>query len=274
MMSFFEVLAQPYFQKALFVLIFTGIAFPLIGVFIVTLKLIPFRFALMHVGLLGGALGLFLKVNPLITALILDAAFVMILGPASDKLKLDITGITGFFMVTTMALAFILFYKGNIHANDAFSVFWGSILSVNLVDIASAVILSLLIVASIFLLFKEIKAVLFNRELALSVGLPEKKLYYFFLVLTGLSIGYSMRIIGALLVDSVILLPSLTAFLIARDVKVLFLLSAGIGLFSNLTGLVASTVFDLPTGSTITIVAGLIFLLTLAIKHLLKRRQE
>ena len=70
-MGWLELLSFPFIQHALVGIFFAGIAFPLIGVFIISLNLIPLRFAMMHVALLGGGIGLFLEVDPLLPALLL-----------------------------------------------------------------------------------------------------------------------------------------------------------------------------------------------------------
>jgi zinc transport system permease protein len=64
-MSWIQSLSYPFMQHALVAILFAGVAFPLIGVFIISLNLIPLRFAMMHIALLGGAVGLFLKIDPL-----------------------------------------------------------------------------------------------------------------------------------------------------------------------------------------------------------------
>ena len=70
-MGLLELLSYPFMQHAVVGILFAGIAFPLIGVFIISLDLVPLRFAMMHVALLGGGIGLFLEVDPLLPGLLL-----------------------------------------------------------------------------------------------------------------------------------------------------------------------------------------------------------
>jgi zinc transport system permease protein len=65
-MSWIQTLTYPFMQHAVIAILFAGIAFPMIGVSVISLNLIPLRFAMMHIALLGGAVGLFLKVDPLL----------------------------------------------------------------------------------------------------------------------------------------------------------------------------------------------------------------
>jgi zinc transport system permease protein len=61
-MSWTQTLTYPFMQHAIIAILFAGVAFPMIGVFIISLNLVPLRFAMMHIALLGGAIGLFMKI--------------------------------------------------------------------------------------------------------------------------------------------------------------------------------------------------------------------
>jgi ABC-type Mn2+/Zn2+ transport system permease subunit len=245
-------------QHAVLAILFAGIAFPMIGVFTISLNLIPLRFAMMHIALLGGAIGLFLKVDPILSGMVLCAISSLALGPISEKTKLGVGTISGYFMALTLALAFILFYKADIHVLQAFNILWGNILSLTWLDLLFVIIISLIILSVILLFFKEIQAILYDREIALTVGIPEKMFYFLIIFMLGLTIAVSMRVIGALLVDAFILLPAMGAMLISRSLKQIFFFSSLFGLISGGIGLYLSFLLDIPTSSTIIVVASLI----------------
>ena len=257
-MGFGQLLSYPFMQHAIVAVLFAGIAFPLIGVFILSLNLVPLRFAMMHMALLGGAVGLFLKVDPLLPGLLFCSLSSMALGPVSERMKLGLGTLSGYLMTLSLALAFILFYKGNIHVVQAFGILWGNILSLTLRDLLLVIGVSVLILGMVLLFFKEIQAILYDREVALAVGLPEKKLYYVMVFVLGLSVAASMRMIGALLIDAFILLPAIAANLISRSLKQVFLFSSLFGLMSGFIGLYLSFLLDLPTSSAIILVASVI----------------
>jgi zinc transport system permease protein len=236
----------PFFQHALVAVVFAGIAFPLIGVFIISLNLVPLRFAMMHIALLGGAVGLFLGVDPMLFGLLF-----CVLASLSERTKMGLGTLSGFFMTLTLALAFILFSRGKIHVLEAFSILWGNILSLTSWDLALVIGTSLFIALVVFLLFKEIQAVLYDREIALSVGLPERWIYYLIVFVLGVTVAVSMRLIGALLVDALVLLPAIAAHMVARSLKQMFLLSSIFGFISGLGGLFFSLAVDIPASSAI-----------------------
>lgn len=255
-------------QHALLAILFAGISFPMIGVFTISLNLIPLRFAMMHIALLGGAIGLFLKVDPIFSGMSLCALSSLALGPISERTKLGVGTISGYFMTLTLALAFILFYKADIHVLQAFSILWGNILSLTWLDLTFVIVISLMILSIILLFFKEIQAILYDREIALTVGIPEKILYFLMIFLLGLTIAISMRVIGALLVDAFILLPAMGAILISRSLKQIFFFSSLFGLISGMIGLYLSFLLDIPASSMIIVVASFI----IAICFLIQRR--
>jgi ABC-type Mn2+/Zn2+ transport system permease subunit len=127
--------------------------------------------------------------------------------------------------------------------------------------------LSLLILVVVLLFFKEIQAILYDREIALSVGIPERRLYFLIVFVLGLSIAVSMRMIGALLIDAFVLLPAIAATMIARSLKQMFLLSSAFGLISGISGLYFSFVFDIPSSSTIILVGSGIIVVCLILRR-------
>ncbi len=257
-MSWLQSLSYPFMQHAIVALLFAGVAFPLIGVFILSLNLVPLRFAMMHMALLGGAIGLFLRVDPMLLGLLLCGLSSLALGPVSERMKVGLGTLSGYLMTLTLALAFILFHKGDIHVIQAFSILWGNILSLSAWDLVIVIAVSLLILGLVFFFFKEIQSILYDREVALAVGLPEKEFYYLIVFALGLSIAVSMKMIGALLIDAFVLLPAIAATLISRSLKQLFLFSSAFGLISGMSGLYLSFQWDIPTSSAIVLVGSLI----------------
>jgi manganese/iron transport system permease protein len=111
------------------------------------------------------------------------------------------------------------------------------------------------------LFYKEIQATVFNRSIALSVGLPATLILYGILFLTGATVTASLRSIGGLLIFSLILNPAAAAYQLTYSMKKMFLLSALFGVLSSWAGLFFSYLFDIPSGATIVITSSLIFLL-------------
>lgn len=266
-----NIIALPPFRRALIALAATGIAFPALGTYILALELVSARFAVMHASLLGAALGLLAGVAPLPSALV--AATLAGLGVArlSEHSTASAGGSLGLVMTLSLGLAFIVFYKSEVNAIEAFDLFWGSVLALSKIDLVltcAGASLSVLVTA---LFLREIRAVLYDRELARAFGVPARAVYYGLVVLICLGIGLAMKVTGALMVDAVTILPALAARSMRRGLGGTLLWGAAFGLAMNFCGFSLALALDLPTSPAI-ILAGTFFVL--AAKTVERRRRR
>ena len=266
-MEILELLKISIFQRALIASLFAGGFISLLGNVIVMFNITTIRFALMHFGLLGGAIGLALGANPLTFALFAIALGSLLFGPLSDKFKVD-TGLIGaFFMTGSMALAFLIFYRTGAPALDVFGLFTGSILTLTRLDLYFVMILSIIILLVFIVFYREIQLIFYDPEQAQWLGVPVKRLRNALLFLTGLSVGVAMKVVGALLIDSMILLPAMAAAGLAKNFKQMLILTSVFGIISSTGGLLFSMVYDSPTGVTITLIGVLLLMTSLLIKR-------
>jgi zinc transport system permease protein len=256
-----ELFSLPVFQRALAALLLSGIAYPSMGTIILALELVPARFAVMHASLLGAALGLLVGFDPTLCALIAALATGLGVARIGDTRPRgggadSASGGLGLVMSLSLALAFIIFHKGRIHAIEAFNLFWGNILALRPGDLAITALSALGILAFIVLFFKETRAVLFDRELALSSGMPARALYSALIVLVCLGLGMAMRLTGALLADALTILPALAARKLRLGFRATLLWGGLFGLIANLGGFGMALAFDLPTGPAVILAAS------------------
>ncbi|WP_028545597.1 metal ABC transporter permease [Paenibacillus taiwanensis] len=261
-MTLWEYFQLPVFQKALLAAILAGGAISLLGIVIVMLNLTTIRFALMHMALLGGACGLVLGTAPIIGAMSGIVVGSVLLGPMSRKLKLD-TGLIGaFFMTGAIALAFLIFHTAGIPAMDIFGLFAGSILTLTTVDIVFLAVLSLAVLGMYWFFYRELQLLFYDEAQAKWLGVPTEKLKSMLLFFTGLSIGVIMKIVGALMVDAIILLPAMAALRIGRSFGQLILWTSVFGMFTTCVGLLFSMQFDFPTGASIAMTGVAVLVVT------------
>ncbi|MDR1955374.1 MAG: metal ABC transporter permease [Treponema sp.] len=257
-----ELLAMPFFSRALIALLATGVAFPVLGTFILNLELIPARFAVMHAALLGAACALILKLNPTVTAMTASLLAGLIITLISWRGSVSAGGSLGLIMTVSLGLSFIIFYKANVHAIEAFNLFWGSILTLTSGDTILVMGIAGALLLFISLAYKEIQIVLYDRELAWAVGVPAKCIYGAIMLSVCLGIAVAMRVTGALLIDAVTILPALAASQIGKTFKELIIWGSVIGVAMNLSGFALSFLWDLPVSPGIIVIgAGLILLM-------------
>jgi zinc transport system permease protein len=250
-----ELLSLAPVQRGFFAFLVAGMTFPIVGVFIVVLDLVTLRFTLMHGALLGGVLGILFGVDGLLVSLVITVAIAALLGPASSRLRIDVSNSSALFMIATVALAFLIIDKAHIAALDAFSVFWGSIYALSPADVAIVCATAIGIVAFVCANRPRITAVLFDRDIAFSVGVKSAAFTNSIIIITGVVIAVSMKLIGALLVDCLLILPALGAVSLAKSMKQLFLMSVGLGFVSSLIGFIVSLAVQIQPSQAVTFVS-------------------
>ncbi len=274
MIELFRLISLPPIKRAFFAFIIAGGAFPLVGSFIVVMNLVPLRFALMHGALLGGVIGLLLNMNNLLFPILICFLIVGLLGPFSNKFNIGLSNSSAFFMITSIAVAFIIIDKFNIPSMEAFSIFWGNIYALSNLDLILLVILAFAIVVFILTGYNKITALLYDTEIAYTSGLNSNLFYYLILSITGIVVALSIKIIGALLVDCLLLLPAMAGLYFARSIKGLFIKSSVIGLISAVIGFISSLLFKIQASPSVTIVCVLIILILYFINKIRRRIEK
>jgi ABC-type Mn2+/Zn2+ transport system permease subunit len=115
--------------------------------------------------------------------------------------------------------------------------------------------------------YREIQLVLLNRDLAQVLGVPVDAIMTGMFVLLGIGIATALRLVGALLVDAIILLPAMAALRFARNFGMALVLSSLFGLTTTIGGFLVALFFDLPVGAS----AAMVSTLLLAISMLIAR---
>mgnify|MGYP006279474285 FL=1 len=270
--NFFEALIQySFLQRALFTSILVGIICGLVGVFIVLKKLVFMGAGIAHASFAGGALGILLSINPFFTIFFFGAGSAVSNGSINQKGYVEDNNVAvGIIFSLTMALG-VLFVSLIPSYNVAVTaLLFGNVLVVTTEDTILLFIFSILIIALIYFMKKELFFVTFDEEMAKATGLPVKFLSYMFLVLISLAIVISLKAIGALLVFAMIITPAAAAYQWSYKINNIIYLSVSFGAISAFIGLYLSYLLDLPSGSTITVTVSTIFAISMLLSP--KRR--
>jgi zinc transport system permease protein len=262
-----ELLTLSPIIKGLILLIVAGISFPVTGVYLLRLNLLPLRFMLMHGAILGGAVALSLSWSPFITTIVVNLLLVLLMTNASRSLKRDAGYISTFFMVISIALAFILVYKFNVQAKDTLSLLWGSLYTSTWGEVMAVVVFSFLLIAFQLIYYRKLQAFFFDREIAYTSGVNERFLYYTIVLLTAMTVAMAMKIIGALLLDALLLLPALIATFHAKSLRGVLVWSFLWGGIFAIGGFFIALLFDIPASSAIAALASVVFVVIFIIKR-------
>lgn len=265
MTDFLSTLTLAPILRGFVAMILSGASFPLCGVMVLRLQLVPMRYMLMHGVILGGALSLALSLPILPVTAAVNLILVFLLIALSKDESQDFGVGSAAAMAISMALASLVIHKAGVTANNTLNLLWGSPFALQNSDLLVLSILSLGLVTYVLVNFKSIIAVFYNKEVARSLGINVRLHYLIMVTLIALVIAVAMKILGALLIDSLLILPVIiSSKLIAlkkngTGMKRLFIISSISGCVISIAGFVAAVVFDLPPSAAVSLTAGVLY---------------
>ncbi len=254
-----SIFGYQFMQNAILSAFLGGIACSTIGVFVVLLHMPFIGVCMSHAAFAGALLGLWLGFDPLVGAFAFSLLSAAIIGPLADRGELSPETSVGVIFSLMLGLAFLFMGLMSGTKSGALELLWGSILTNTRNDIILLGIVAIVVVAVVIVFYKEVQTTIFNRSIALSVGIPATVILYGILFLTGATITASLRSIGGLLIFSLILNPAAAAYQLTYSMKRMFLLSAAFGVLSGWIGLLFSYLFNIPSGATIVVTSSIVF---------------
>lgn len=258
------VFEYDFMRYALLAGLLGGTACSLIGVLVVSMHLSFIGVCISHAAFAGAILAVFFGFNPVWGAFIFSLAAAGAIGPLADRGDFNPDTSLGIVFSLMLGLSFLFLGLMPGPKTQALSLMWGSILTVTGEHLIILGIVAVLVVAAVVLFFKEIQAVIFNREIALAVGLPATWVVYGLLLLTGLTVTASLQPIGGLLIFSLILNPAAAAYQLTYSLRKLFVLAAVFGVLSCWSGLALAYFFNLPSGASIVVFSTIVFFIAWA----------
>lgn len=262
-----ELLSLTPILKGLIVLALAGLTFPITGVYLFRLNLLPLRFMLMHGAILGGAMALAMQVNPFWTTIVVNLILVLFMAKISRSLKIDAGQISSFFMVISISLAFIFIYKFNVPAKDTLTLLWGNLFTLSWVEVTGIGSFAIVLIGFQYYFRRQLRALFFDREIAFTSGINESRLYYAVVFLVAITVALAMKLIGALLLDAILLLPPVIASFRAKSLKGMIIGSAIWGGVFAIGGFLLSIAIDIPASSSIAALASVAFIIIYFFRH-------
>lgn len=242
--------------------IIVAIIAPLIGSFLVVRRLSLIADALSHVALTGVAIGLLLGINPLFTTIFCTILTAYIIEEIRSSERVSAESILAMILPGGLALALILMSVANGFNANLFSYLFGSITTVTQQDVWIIFALGVGIISVLLLFYRQFMYTSFDEESARTSGIPVRLINHIFMALIALTVSLSMKVVGALLIGALMIIPVITAMQIVKGFKVSIFASVALALVSVLGGLVTSYYANLPAGATIVMVSILLFILS------------
>lgn len=255
-----------FMRNAFMAGVVVSILCPIIGLFIVLRRNSMIGDTLSHSSFAGVAIGLVFGMNPIISAFLFTTICAVIIEFLRGYYKKYAELVMSIVLTLSLGIAIILISTGKANANVN-SYLFGSILTVSKSDlliIATAGIICLLILKVIY---NKLIYITFDEEGAKTAGINVKFINYLFTILVGATISLSIRIMGILVISSIIVVPVATAIQLKKNFNKTLILSVLLGLIDILLGLFLSYHFDSAPGGTIALTSVIVLVITLILKR-------
>ncbi|MGL4913869.1 MAG: metal ABC transporter permease [Romboutsia sp.] len=251
-----EIFQYDFMIRALIASSLVGLICPLMGMFIVFKKLSLIGDSLSHIALSGICGATIMGVNPILGSLVASSLAAILIDRLRTSLKEYADLSIAIIMALGVGISGILISISNVNF-DLFSFMYGSIATVNNDDIIIIIITSIVIVGFVKLFFKELLFITFDEENAKFSKIPVKFINTIFMILVAASITITLRIVGVLLVSSLIAIPVATSLKVAKSFKNAIFYSILFGEIAIIGGVIVSFYLDLVPGGTIVIISVL-----------------
>ncbi len=234
------------------------VAAPL-GVFVVWRRMAYFGDTLAHSALLGVALGFILGISPNLTVIIIAILMAILLLMLQNSKQLAVDTLLGILAHSALSFGLVVISFQESVRVDLMGYLFGDILAVTGSDLIWVWGGGLLVIASLLLIWQHLLAITVHEELAQVEGVPVKRTRLIFMLLIALVIAVSMKIVGVLLITSMMIIPAAAARRFSRTPEQMALVAAIIGMVAVIGGLAGSWLWDTPAGPSVVVTAAMMF---------------
>lgn len=267
----FKAFEYSFIRDALLVGVLVAISCSMLGTFLVLRKLSLIGDGLAHVSFAGVAIAMLTAQSPLVVGIPLVAGASLLILKLHEKT--NIHGDAAIGLVSSMAIAIgvmISSLSGGYNV-DLFSYLFGSLLVISKMDLLLSVILAFAVVVAVIWLYPKLFAMTYDEEYAKIIGINVKHMNYLLSLLTAVTIALGIRIVGTMLISSMIIFPAVTALQVTNSFRSTLWVAVITAVLSVIFGVLSSFVFNLPSGATIVIINGVFFIAAYIYRKLVLR---
>ena len=258
-------------QRALISGIAVAISCSVIGLFLVLRRQSLYGDALSHVAFGGIAIGLFANISPIWMAFIVSISASLGITKLRQSTKIPADSAVAVLLSSGLAIGVVLIGLAGGFSLDLYSFLFGSILLISSQDQAMILIITAIVLVIMYKIYRKLMYIAFDEEQANVSGIDVTKLNYLFIVLASVTVITSLRLVGVLLISSLIVIPNITAVMFGKGFKKTALISIIIAVLSVIAGIVISYVMNLAPGGTIVIISVAGYLATIITKYIFNR---
>jgi zinc transport system permease protein len=260
-----DILTQEFFLRAILAGLAVAVLAGPLGCFIVWRRMAYFGDTMAHSGLLGVALGFLLGIDLTIGVVATTVTLALMLAGLQGRGTLANDTLLGILSHSALATGLVVASFLTWVRFDLMAYLFGDILAVSWADIgwiAGGVAVAGGLLA---ILWRPLLAMTVHEDLAAAEGVPVARLRIGFMLMIAFAIAAAMKIVGILLITSLLIIPAAAARAFAATPERMAAVAAVIGAIAVLAGLAGSAAFDTPSGPSIVVAAAILFVATLAV---------
>ncbi len=261
METFLEAFEYSFMQNALLASIFTSISCGIIGTYIVSKRIVFISGGITHTSFGGIGIGYYFGFNPLLGAAVFAVLSALGIEYFSRKSEIRHDSMIGIFWSFGMAIGIIFIFLTPGYAPNLMSYLFGSILTVSLTDTLLMMGLSAIIIGTFALMFRPILYIAYDETYARTRNVPVSVIKYIIMALVALAIVLSIRVIGIILVISLMTIPQTIANMFTKKFEKIMLYSVLLALAGTFAGLFISYQLDIPSGAAIIFSLVILFII-------------
>ncbi len=260
-MGFFSDLIQyGYLSNALAACVLSGITCGVIGTYVVCRRMVFLAGGITHASFGGLGIAFWMGANPIAGAMIFAVLSALGIEWAGSRGRIREDSAIGIIWSVGMAVgALFMSLRPGYTSGDLSAYLFGSIVTVTDSDVAALAALTAVIIAGVLLWLRPVMYTAFDRDFARSRGIPTRVISYLMAALVAVTIVLSIRIMGIVLLISLVTMPVVIVNTLSRSYRTIALAAPLVAVAGNAAGLVASYNFEVPPG------AAIIFTLTLTL---------
>ncbi len=266
-----DFMEYTFMKNAFLAVLLVSPIFAILGTMIVNNKMAFFSDALGHSALTGIAIGMLLGISNMnISMIIFAVIFALLLNLVKNRTSYGADTIISVFSSIAIALGLaILAQSGSFNKYSSYLV--GDILSISKTEIIYLFIAFILVFIFWSKVFNKLNAISINPMLARSKGINVKLIDNVFAIIIAIMVMISIRWIGILLINSMMILPAASSRNITKNMRSYHACSIIFALFSGILGLIISYYTNIPTGPMIVILSGMIYFITFGTRKLVNK---
>jgi zinc transport system permease protein len=273
-MSLFDYFNYPFFNYALIGILLIAVSAAMIGTYIISRRMVSICGGITHACFGGLGLGYFFGLNPIFMAAVFAVLSSVGVEWMSTHFRFREDSAIAVVWALGMAIGVLFVFLTPGFVPELNTFLFGNITTISLSDIIAFAVFTVVLAIFFALRFRTIVACAFDRDFAQVIGLPVKFITYAMTVLVAVCIVLTIRLVGVMLLMSMLSLPIITAEIFYTRFRSIMLCSIGISAASGILGIFIGAMVDVPCSAVIVLLMATVFVMGRVIKAVIDRRNH